>query len=311
VNKEASRRRSAARQASNAWQTFKDRDDWIKMMLAVDANALSCTAKIVGSRIAMHHNIETGRCDPSIGMLVSGTGMSESTVRRAIRELEEAGWAHVDRTRGRHSNSFELQTPTLSDMEGFNPVNDDSVEGANPVTIDGVEDTPTLSQVTPEPCHMWHPNPVTVDTQKRESNSEEKSEEIDSIRLDLGDEDSGRRPKGKDGDEISESFERFYQQYPRKAAKALASKAYRAVITKNLATPQELLAGAMRYAAERSGHDPKYTKHPTTWLNGGCWADEPVKPIAETIAVDGMPVRPPPNRKNASWFDAAFGGRQQ
>jgi hypothetical protein len=34
----------------------------------------------------------------------------------------------------------------------------------------------------------------------------------------------------------------------------------------------------MRYAAERAGQPPKYTKHPATWLKGGCWADEPTNP---------------------------------
>ncbi|OKO71893.1 hypothetical protein AC630_31760 [Bradyrhizobium sp. AS23.2] len=39
-----------------------------------------------------------------------------------------------------------------------------------------------------------------------------------------------------------------------------------------------MLNGAMRYAAERTGQDPKFTKHPATWLNGECWKDEPEPP---------------------------------
>jgi hypothetical protein len=35
-----------------------------------------------------------------------------------------------------------------------------------------------------------------------------------------------------------------------------------------------MLNGAMRYAAERTGQDQRYTKHPATWLNGQCWKDE-------------------------------------
>ena len=31
----------------------------------------------------------------------------------------------------------------------------------------------------------------------------------------------------------------------------------------------------MRYAAQRDGEDPQFTKHPATWLNGKCWTDEP------------------------------------
>jgi hypothetical protein len=32
---------------------------------------------------------------------------------------------------------------------------------------------------------------------------------------------------------------------------------------------------AQAYAYERRGQDPKYTKYPATWLNKGCYDDEP------------------------------------
>jgi hypothetical protein len=44
------------------------------------------------------------------------------------------------------------------------------------------------------------------------------------------------------------------------------------------ATPQELIAGAMRYAAARMGQDHEYTKSPAAWLRDGCWRDEPSPP---------------------------------
>ena len=36
----------------------------------------------------------------------------------------------------------------------------------------------------------------------------------------------------------------------------------------------------MRYAAAQDGKDPTYIKHPTTWLNGKCWLDEPAPAAA-------------------------------
>jgi hypothetical protein len=261
--------------------TFEDRDDWLRLLLAAE---LSPGVKVVGARVALHHNVKTGQCNPAIGKLVLGTDMSESTVRRMIRELEFRGWLRVDRTLGRHSNSFELLAPTLSDGTGFNPVNSDTVEGSNPISADRVQDAPTLSTVTPQPCQN-QPNPVTADTQNRESRTENRTaKKIDSLQLDLGD-DSGLRGRSPSSDA---DFESWYQQFPKHVAKAAALKAYRAVITKKLATPAELLAGAMRYAAERSGQDPKYTKHASTWLNGGCWDDEP-SPIGTTC---GQPESP-------------------
>jgi hypothetical protein len=59
-----------------------------------------------------------------------------------------------------------------------------------------------------------------------------------------------------------------------------AEKAYRQIIAKAEATPADLIAGAMRYAAERDGQPAQYTKRPATWLNQQCWKDEPAPPAS-------------------------------
>jgi hypothetical protein len=46
-------------------------------------------------------------------------------------------------------------------------------------------------------------------------------------------------------------------------------------------TLEILLEGMKNYAASRNGEDPKYTKHPATWLNGECWTDDDVVPADE------------------------------
>jgi len=68
-------------------------------------------------------------------------------------------------------------------------------------------------------------------------------------------------------------FDEFWKVYPRHVAKIAALKAYRRAL--KVAAPNVILAGAMRYAQERGGQDDQFTKHPTTWLNGGCWNDKP------------------------------------
>jgi hypothetical protein len=92
------------------------------------------------------------------------------------------------------------------------------------------------------------------------------------------------------------AFESFWTQYPRKVAKLAAQKAFAQAVKKGVA-PEDIIRGAMRYAAERVGQDHKYTKHPATWLNGGCWADEP-----------GSPARQPQNRNPAVAALLRFGG---
>lgn len=73
--------------------------------------------------------------------------------------------------------------------------------------------------------------------------------------------------------DIARDFETWWRQYPKKAGKGAARKAYERVVKSGKATPQELLAGLARY-----NPDPKFTKHPATWLNAECWLDEPEKP---------------------------------
>lgn len=68
-------------------------------------------------------------------------------------------------------------------------------------------------------------------------------------------------------------FDEFWAIYPRHVAKQAAARMYKRAIKST--TPDRIKRGAARYAQERAGQDPAYTKHPATWLNGGCWDDEP------------------------------------
>lgn len=68
-----------------------------------------------------------------------------------------------------------------------------------------------------------------------------------------------------------ETFEDFWAVYPRRVAKKAARRAWEKALKD--ATPAEIIRGAERYRDSPS-RSPRYTKHPSTWLNGGCWEDE-------------------------------------
>jgi hypothetical protein len=76
-------------------------------------------------------------------------------------------------------------------------------------------------------------------------------------------------------DAADAGFDEFWAVYPRKVAKLAAQKAYDKAIEAG-ASAAALIAGAKRYAIEREGQDPRYSKHPSTWLHAGCWQDEPI-----------------------------------
>ncbi|AXH69843.1 hypothetical protein SEA_GIRR_70 [Mycobacterium phage Girr] len=66
-------------------------------------------------------------------------------------------------------------------------------------------------------------------------------------------------------------FEEWWQHYPRKDAKKSALEAWKRACKR--ASKQQLIAGAIRYANDPN-RVPKFTKQPTTWLNGDCWLSE-------------------------------------
>ena len=81
------------------------------------------------------------------------------------------------------------------------------------------------------------------------------------------------------------AFAEFWAAYPLKKSKVAASKSF-AKVVKDGIDPEVLIAGAKRYAAEQAGKDSDFVKHPATWLNKGCWDDEPPPPVVPVNAHD-------------------------
>ncbi|MGW7350903.1 helix-turn-helix domain-containing protein [Streptomyces sp. NPDC054784] len=71
-----------------------------------------------------------------------------------------------------------------------------------------------------------------------------------------------------------EAFGAFWTNYPKKRAREEARKAWIAAIERG-ADPERMVTAAQAYARERFNQDPQYTKYPATWLNKGCYDDEP------------------------------------
>jgi hypothetical protein len=68
-------------------------------------------------------------------------------------------------------------------------------------------------------------------------------------------------------------FDQFWAAYPRKAGKQAARKAWTQAVKQ--APASAVILGAVRYADDPNRVD-QYTKHPATWLNAGCWEDDPL-----------------------------------
>ena len=67
-------------------------------------------------------------------------------------------------------------------------------------------------------------------------------------------------------------FTQFWDTYPNKKGKQAAFKKWQ-TITKTT-PPSLLIEGAKKYREATRNQDPRYIKHPTTWLNAGSWEDD-------------------------------------
>ena len=76
-------------------------------------------------------------------------------------------------------------------------------------------------------------------------------------------------------DEFDPDFARFAETYPLRvgnAARAQAKMEWNAAVARGT-DPEVIIAGAGRYAEERHGEPPKFTKQPKNWIRDECWND--------------------------------------
>lgn len=143
-----------------------ERDAWIAAVLS--SEGLSLGTKLVGTRIALHLNRQTGRCDPSVATLCSGVALTTRAVEKAITVLEKGGW--LVRGRGAHrSNKYVLRLPegfVPVAADGIDPVAGDGVEASDPVRTDGVKpaDPVATDGLTPSSGTGLEPSTPSVAT---------------------------------------------------------------------------------------------------------------------------------------------------
>ena len=98
--------------------TFKDRDAWIRALLAAKMPDAAARLAIA---IAMDLNVKSGRCDPSYARQSKASGIPERTAYRLVALLEQMGWIAVQRTRGRLRNQYFLVLNPANKVAGLNP----------------------------------------------------------------------------------------------------------------------------------------------------------------------------------------------
>ncbi len=191
-------------------------------------------------------NTKTGQCNPSYQRLAESCCLTRRGVIKAVPRLEAAGWLLVDRTAGGRNRRNQFR---------FKLVQPETVTHRPPFKSE------TVNARTEKGERSFIPNGEPVFT-----------------RIEHGNLNTGKEHRNLS--RSSESFDQFWSVYPKKVAKKGAERIFKRILKKGEAKAAELIAGAEQYAQQCRDHgtDPRFIKHPTTWLNAGCWADEPEPP---------------------------------
>lgn len=113
-------------------------------------------------------------------------------------------------------------------------------------------------------------------TLEKNSASGTDSERSLSVGADKIREEKIRKEKKNNKKEIIEKFSDWWVEYPKKVSKADAEKVFEKILTDGRASFDELMDGVKRYShhCRTENVENQYIKHPSTWLNQGCWTDE-------------------------------------
>jgi hypothetical protein len=130
----------------------------------------------------------------------------------------------------------------------------------------GPPDNPSQGGGGLTPPDNQHPNGGGYRSREEEKIREEKKEKCTPLTPQAG----GMRARAC---RKNAEFAAFYAAYPLHEAPDEALKAWLQV-TKAGADPAEIMAGLADYQFRS---DPRYIKHPASWLRAGCWKSEPQK----------------------------------
>lgn len=242
---------------------------------------MSIAQKAVLISLADNAN-DQGVCWPSIPTIAKRVCASERAVQNAIKWLETAEVVTANRTNGRHT-SYTVTPAAYSPPQEVHPRTKCTGEGNAPAQQ--MHHTPEGNAGVP-PQEMHQP-PHQVP-----SNRNKPSKEPSGNR-------QGAPAKSSKAAKAA-LFERFWQAYPRKAAKTDAEKAF-AKLGLDEAKLQVLLDAIAKQSGWPEWRDVTFIPHPATWLNGSRWLDEPAP--APAAGASGAPG----GGGEATWWESAPG----
>jgi hypothetical protein len=245
-----------------------------QLIQAINADPeLSASAKTVAVALLGFVNSKTGECYPALEKIMARCHVSKATAVRATQALESRRWVMIERDAGgdRESNRYYFafdrirggspQTAATSVAHGADEVH--SIKFEPCADVHGVKSKPSM--VSNFPVHG-----VKSELELEEANSITGTQE--SL---FGDE----QLPGDSPFDFGIWWEReFWLHYPLQVDEIAAKRLCLATIEGRRgdglrATPEELVAGVLRFAFAMTGREHKHILYPTKWLQNGRWTD--------------------------------------
>lgn len=208
----------------------------------------SASAIAVYVVLALHRNNDTSTCFPSKSRIAEKAGLADNTITKALRELVNGGAIKIEERYNGKTQTSNLYTLFMVGPHGI------------PKGFQPIEEADTGSIDDPGGSFIGGGPGATVGGLTKENNKTKRTRNNScSTEVERHSSDS--------------SFDQFWAMYPKKVGKGKAQKAFASAVRR--ASVQDILSGCQRYVEERAGQDPKFTAHPTSWLNAERWTDEP------------------------------------
>jgi len=262
-----------------------------------------------------YFNAKSGTAWPSQQTLMVAMGMSRGGVQKALGKLVAHGHLAVEVNKGRGATNHyrpivrkenahgrehyeEENAYEREHFEGFNAHEREHLTEENAygrrqgVPTGEAENAHVRRQGVPTGVGTEHIERTHLRNPVIEHEERSPSARYDIEPAAFDDDRDDAAIDAADTFDALDPFDEFWRSYPRKVAKGAARKAFAAALKKTDAAT--LIAGAARYGGATAQTEPRFIKHPASWLNGECWNDEPERPRGPlTLDAYGEPIEQP------------------
>ena len=188
--------------------------------------------------------------DVSIESLWRTGTEGREAVRKAVQELEEAGYLRREQQGGTGGEKFGTAEYVLLDPVAKTPVHSDAQFPGDGFPGNGI------------PGHGNQQTKKTNLPMEGEDQNQKTSKELGHV-----------------GPTADGAFDEFWSAYPKKVAKGDAVKAFKQATKR--APVEDIIAGARRLAADPNLPEKRFIPHPGKWLRADQWEDEPLPGSSE------------------------------